>query len=79
MNGKPDFVKFARAILDGWPDGGVEMDGFELQELATDCGLLVPTMMAAPCGAEPDGCCPCQDAEATFPTRCYRRIPELIG
>jgi hypothetical protein len=68
---EPDYKRFAIAIMNGFPEpDGEGIDGMELQELATDCGLLTIQEMAGPCGER------CQCAEIlgsdAFPTKCYR-------
>lgn len=68
---EPEPLKaFARQVLRDALNGA-GFDGGDLQELAVQLGLLVPTKMEAPC--DPDACV-C--AEVTdFPTTCYRFSP----
>jgi hypothetical protein len=74
---QPDLVRFAREILDRWPD--TDIDGHDLQELAVSCGLLVPVTRVEPCGED----CACVEYHGTndlgqfvgAPVTCYRRVP----
>jgi hypothetical protein len=63
---------FAQAVMAEWPDSN-EYEG--IQELAAKHGLLVPVMMAAPCG--PD--CACEEYHGEFPVECYRKTDRLLG
>lgn len=72
----PNWIEFARHIMEDWPEYGIDMDGGELQELAVQCGLLYPVTMEKPC-SDVDGACNCADYGSDFPTTCYRRIAAL--
>lgn len=37
---KPDWERFGRAIMEGWPDM-CDLDCFEVQDLAEMCGVLL--------------------------------------
>ena len=60
----PDFKKFAAGILSEWPDLG-GWDSFEIEELATECGLLTPTTRTTFCmdpeTEEGEFCCNCSE------------------
>lgn len=45
---EPDYREFALGILGEWPDLGA-WDPFEIEELATECGLLIPTKRTTFC------------------------------
>ena len=68
---------FARAVLEGWPESAP--DGFELQELAIEHGMLVGSTVTAPCGDE----CQCAEyhgaSDMAEGVICYRRSPLLGG
>ena len=57
---KPDWEKFSLLIMNHWPEGDV--GGYELQDYAVECGLLVE---------EPDGFDPNRhiDADCVCPER----------
>ena len=57
----PDLEKFARCMFDisEWPEGG-DIDGCTFQDAAVECGLLVETLMYAPCGEN----CHCNECNA---------------
>lgn len=68
--GGPDWEAFGRAILaerDGW-------DGFDLQDLGVEHGVLIAISVTEPCG---DGCV-CAEYADEWPTTCYR-VPEAPG
>lgn len=81
MTNPPDLVGFCQAIMTYWPDGGV--DGGELQDLATQFGLLGPEERTDFCDTitdgESDGTCPCRElvdsVDAAQGFTCYRRVP----
>lgn len=60
--------------LSDWPEGG-DIDMFEFQEAAIECGLLIPETRFAPCAD--DGTCNCReyygDDEFEKGIICYRR------
>ena len=75
--GLPEVQKlqaFAQAIMEHWPEFGCELDGFELQELAAEHGLIVEKVMDDSCGEN----CQCASLGATFPTKCWRKT-SLFG
>lgn len=51
-----------------WPDGG-DVDGFEFQRIAEQCGLLKEVLMNESCGEN----CQCEEMGADFPAVCYRK------
>lgn len=69
---------FAQAIMEAadWPDGG-DVDGFQVQELAEEHGLLVKTEQTKPCGEN----CSCLEyngeVSEKWPAICYRKTPLL--
>lgn len=63
---------FAQEIMEGWPFG--DIDGADLQEIATKWELLVPQTMTEPCCEA----CECASMDA-FPLTCYRKTPLLTG
>ena len=65
---KIDFVGFSEAILGGWIEG-YSFDGFDIQELAVQYGLLRSQEMQEPCGE----ICACRDFQSGFPTECFRK------
>ena len=71
---EPDFLKFAQAIMDGWPEPyGESMEGYDLQNIAHDCGILTKLTVTEPCN--PDWC---SCAGYGFPTTCYRLHPTVL-
>jgi hypothetical protein len=64
---------FAQAILDDFPDSAP--DGFEIQELAEQHGLLEPVEVTKPCH---DEFCSCAEV-GDFPMQCYRKTKLLTG
>lgn len=69
--------KFSDGVLREWPDVG--MDGFDIQELAIECGLLAEK---SPRPTEQCGeCCNCaeyfSDNEWVEGVRCYRKTAAL--
>jgi hypothetical protein len=50
-----------------WPDGG-DIDGFEFQRIAAECGLLAEVEMKEACGEF----CQCLEMAVDFPATCYR-------
>jgi len=77
----PDLAQFARLLFaeSEWPEGG-DIDGHCFQEAAVECGLLVETVMHAPCGEN----CHCNDTNAPTETeweagqKCYRKAAFLM-
>ena len=77
----PNLVKFARLMFaeSEWPEGG-DIDGCTFQDAAVACGLLVETVMHAPCGEN----CHCNECNA--PTekewaagqKCFRKAAFLM-
>jgi hypothetical protein len=71
---------FALAIMKeaDWPQGG-DVDGFQIQELAEEYGLLVKTEQTKPCGEN----CHCLEyigeVSEKEPATCYRKTPLLLG
>jgi hypothetical protein len=66
---------FARKVLAGYLAQGEEIgdiDGATLQEYAEECGLLVATMVAEPCGEF----CGCAEF-GEFPLLCYKPTAAL--
>ena len=73
----PDYRRFAQKIMGDWPDVG-DLDGFDLQELARDCGILNPELRTEPCD---EGCnCDCEMTaeEMAEGFQCYRLDPDLM-
>ena len=69
--------RFAREIMDAWPDGGIE--GADLQAIAVKHGLLVPETLHEPCG-ESCSCAGLVDADDWDEgVTCYRRTALLNG
>lgn len=72
-------LKFAKSILDDWPEIGT-YDGGDIQSLAVDTGLLIGKEVTKPCG---EGCNCVEYYELTpagefpFETTCYRRVDFL--
>jgi hypothetical protein len=71
-------AKFAMSLMGEWPDIG-EWDPFELQELATECGILLPQDRTTFCDdpeTETGPVCNCReymsDSEAAVGFKCYR-------
>jgi hypothetical protein len=81
MNDNLDLEKlrgFAQALLVDFPDY-MGVDGFDLQALAVEHGLLVETIQHEPCS---DGCsCASYYASDEFKEGvvCYRKSPLLMG
>ena len=71
-----DLEKFARKMfeLSDWPEGG-DIDGFDFQEAAVECGLLTPETRTQPCGDN----CFCEDyhGEMKDGVTCYRKTKFL--
>ena len=69
----PDYVEFARRILDAWHDGWPP--GLcDIQEIGEATGLLVPRTMAGPCTKPDEARCVCAEAlePDDWPTTCWR-------
>ncbi len=70
---------FAVAIMESWPDGGIEGD--DLQETAVKHGMLAPEIRHEPCGEW----CNCNagvdvdGGEWERGVECYRRTALLMG
>jgi hypothetical protein len=74
-----NLIGFVRDVFDkmDWPDGG-DLDCDTFQELAVKHGLLIPTIMHAPCG-EICQCAEVYDAEDWQKgVECYRIAPWLL-
>ena len=70
---------FAQAIMEAWPEGGIEGD--DLQEIACRHGMLAPEIRHEPCG---EWCnCNClgdfDSADWQRGVECYRRTALLTG
>jgi hypothetical protein len=63
---------FAQEILEDWPETN-EFEG--LQECAAKHGLLAAVSAEGPCGAG----CSCEEYEARFPVKCWRKTKLLLG
>jgi hypothetical protein len=64
--------KFVGKVLGDFPEHG-DIDGFALQDIAVECGLLVEQLTTAPCGEA----CQCADCGQQGVTMCYRIQPAL--
>lgn len=70
---------FAQAIMESWPDGGIEGD--DLQEIAVKHGMLTPEIRHEPCGEW----CNCNSMNCLDSddwkdgVECYRRTALLTG
>lgn len=56
MNTQPDLISFARKILytSGWPIPSTVLTVKEVEEIAVECGLLIPELREVPeCGSCP--------------------------
>lgn len=62
---KPDFEGFARHVMTDRFGGG--LDGFDLQDLGVQFGLLKPVTVEKPCCEV----CRCANTDA-FPQVCYK-------
>lgn len=51
---------------------GGELDGWDLQDLLLDAGILTPVEVTEPCGEN----CKCEEYDCEFPTTCHRLAPE---
>ena len=72
-----DLEKFAKKMfeLSDWPEGG-DIDGFDFQEAAVECGLLTPETRHEPCG---DNChCAEYHGDMKEGVTCYRKAPFLM-
>ena len=66
---------FARDVLNIWPN---DADGATLQELGEKHGLLIPTMMHAPCCEEGCACADvCDDADFKSGIECFRKCAAI--
>lgn len=69
---KPNYEKFAKTIVNHHPDMS-GWDGFDLQKLAIDCGLLKKEIRIEFCDV-PGGACTCRNAfTAGRSFICYRK------
>ena len=70
--------KFAIRLfeLSGWPEGG-DIDGFDFQEAAIECGLLTSEFRYEPCGEN----CHCAEYHGAMSggVTCYRKAPFLMS
>lgn len=64
---------FANAVLKDFPDSAP--DGFEIQDLAEQHGLLEPVEVTEACDTD---CCQCAEV-GDFPMTCYRKSKILTG
>lgn len=64
---------FAQKVMAFWPDGGI--DGFDLQDIAGECGMLCSVQATEPCGRD----CNCASECGEWPVECFRRTPLLLG
>lgn len=64
---------FAVDIMGDWPEGG-NLDGGDIQDIASEHGLLIETTVTESCG---EGCT-CQHY-TSFPTTCFRKTQLLTG
>lgn len=63
---------FVRKLAEVCWDGG-DVSGGELQRWMVDHGLLRKVTMSQPCDQDDETVfCVCKDADAAFPTSCYR-------
>ena len=70
-----DFIAFARLVMQEWPETCGELDGCDLQDLAVECGLLLPETRTTPCCDD----CFCAEYHGHDETlTCFRRCPELL-
>lgn len=76
-------AEFAKAVMGEWPDIG-EWDPFELQGLASECGILLEENRTTFCNDpenETGGECGCREymsaSEAAIGFSCYRLNPDL--
>ena len=74
-------LKFAKSILDDWPDVG-PYDCGDIQSLAVDAGLLIGVEAKKPCGED----CNCREYEDLkengdfeYPVMCYHKVDFLKG
>jgi hypothetical protein len=65
--------RFAQRVMESWPGG--DLDGGDLQEIATDSGLLTSVMVSAPCGES----CACAEYADSMPFACFRKTALLTG
>ena len=63
----PDYARFAVLVLRASRMDMGDVDGGDIQDWATECGLLEKVTVTEPCAGE------CRCAEyGDFPTTCYR-------
>jgi hypothetical protein len=69
---------FAVALFKDWPDQ-LGIDGFDLQDLAVELGLLSGKQVTEPCDL--DGNCNCLSYEGAdgFPLTCYHRAAFIVA
>lgn len=69
---------FVRALFSSWPGECGDIDGFEMQALAAEYGILVPEKRFVPCGDD----CSCAeyytDEEFAEGITCYRKTPFMM-
>ena len=73
-----DLEKFAKRLfeLSAWPEGG-DIDAFDFQETAVECGLLTPETRTEPCN--PDNChCAEHHGDMSGGVTCYRKASFLM-
>jgi hypothetical protein len=63
-----NLLKFAGHIILQDDGGPYEIDGGDIQEWATDCGLYGLQEMTEPCGET----CACTENDSEFPVECFR-------
>jgi hypothetical protein len=65
--------RFAQKVMAFWPDGGI--DGFDLQDIAGECGMLCSVQATEPCGRD----CNCAAECGEWPVECFRKTALLLG
>ena len=70
---------FAQAIMESWPEGGIEGD--DLQEIALKHGMLAPEIRHEPCGewCQCNGIGGYDSDDWQHGVECYRRTALLTG
>ncbi len=75
-----DLEKFAKKMfeLSDWPEGG-DIDGFDFQEAAVECGLLTPETRYECCSMH--GTCFCTEyhGDMSGGVTCYRKAQFLLA
>lgn len=76
-----DLEKFAKRMfeLSDWPEGG-DIDGFDFQEAASECGLLTPETRIEPCTMGSEYChCSEYHGDMSGGVTCYRKAKFLLN